>query len=169
MTFDIEGFTLRAGLGLEAEDRLLLGSHMVRGQHGGLFRLFNERYFQFIVWRALTPKWDVKVEHDYHDLVVFDSQRNYAAVFEMKPWKSADGKTEIPGIIRDVDKLVKRSSPVKGMIIFSANARGCFSANVNWLEEQIPSLEASKRTSFVFDTLNDKGCEIEFWLGIWLL
>ena len=168
MAFDVTDFVLRAGLGLEAEDRLLLGSHLVHGTHGGLWRLINERYFQFIVWRALAPKYAVKVETEGRaDLVLTEGESKY--VFEMKRWFSANGERELPSINLDIDKLRKSDAAIKGMIVFAAGARSTSVEHCSWLEEQLPRLRADQRHMHVFNTLDDKGQPKEFWLALWLV
>ncbi|MGO9135961.1 MAG: hypothetical protein ACLP8A_18215 [Methylovirgula sp.] len=169
MDFEFDDFVTRAGLGLEAEDHLLLGSGLVQGQHGGLSRLFNERYYQFIVWRAVSPRWNAKVEHKTHDLVIFDERGQYAVVIEMKAYGSKNGIEELPGIHSDLDKLSQCGGPIRAMMVFSTNPRGQSAENIKFLEEKIPRLISEGRKSYVFNTFNEKGEKYEFWLAVWLL
>lgn len=169
MIVDLDNLVARAGLGLEAEDRLLLGSRLVRGEQGGLIRLFNERYYQFIVWRSLSPTWNASVEHNRHDLVIFDEDGRYAAVFEMKSYGSEKGFRELPGIREDIKKLRECESPIRGIMIFSANPRKSTQSAMVFLEERIPELSDDKRRLYIFDSINHIGDEIEFWLGLWIL
>ena len=47
-----------AGSALEAEDRYVLGCSTATGKKGGLLRIPNERYYQFVVCRGLLSRWD---------------------------------------------------------------------------------------------------------------
>jgi hypothetical protein len=74
-----------AGMSLEAEDRYMLGAVTANrvayeGESGGILRINNERYYQFIVARALMSSmpYKVKVEVDSHDLL---------SVAEIGSWK----------------------------------------------------------------------------------
>ena len=55
------------GLALQAEDCLLRAAVHHRGERGGLVRLRNERYYQFIIWRAALSKWHAEVERNARD------------------------------------------------------------------------------------------------------
>jgi hypothetical protein len=41
------------GLAPEIEDRVIEAAVVRRGEQGGLARMENERYHQFVIWRAL--------------------------------------------------------------------------------------------------------------------
>lgn len=169
MEFDVDHFVRRAGLALEVEDRLLLGNSRIHGENGGLIRLYNERYYQFIIWRAVNSIWRAECEHEYRDLVVFAGSEKPHAIFEMKRWYSNDGRRELHGIRGDLDKLTKSDAPVCGMIIFSINPRGHFLKNTKVLEEEIPQLRSVDCKHHIFNTFNKEGDPVEFWLGLWLV
>ena len=57
------------GLALQAEDRLVRAVYH-KGEQGGLVRMQNERYYQFIVWRAIPPKWHADLERRSHDIIL---------------------------------------------------------------------------------------------------
>ncbi len=144
MAFSAEDFIIRAGLGLEVEDRVLLGSHLVQGTHGGLLRLNNERYYQSIVWRALTPKYRVVTEREGNsDLVLVDGDQKH--FFEMKRWMSAYGEKEVRPINEDIARLDRSTAHAIGMIIFSAHDIGDSEKQMLWLEGRIPRLQKGKR------------------------
>lgn len=169
--FDLQEFLLRAKIALENEDRVLMGAHLARGEHGGLLRLTNERYYQFIVWRAIVPVWKARVECDRHDLVVFDVNGAYSAVFEMKLWMSTNGLQELAGIRSDIVKLNARESPCRCIMLFSANPPGKHIEQAEWLEDRLRLSELSPegRLTAAFATKNELGGDSEFWLGIWKL
>ena len=168
MAFDAADFIMRAGLGLEAEDRVLLGSHLVQGTHGGLLRLNNERYYQSIVWRALTPKYRVKTEGENRtDLIIIDAKEQYR--FEMKRWMGTSGYDELPSINKDIDKLQGSRGYAGGIIIFSAQHVGETDKQMLWLEDEVPRLKAGTRYSHAFETRDEKNGTREFWIALWML
>ncbi len=66
-----------AGAALEAEDRFFLGAISANqtaypGGKGGILRINNERYYQFIIARALASSFPfaAAIEVDSHDLVL---------------------------------------------------------------------------------------------------
>jgi hypothetical protein len=82
-------FISRVGAALEAEDRLILGSSILRHdvKKGGILRLNHERYYQSISWRAMLSRWNAAIEyHSRYDLVLFDADKpeTLYAVFELK-------------------------------------------------------------------------------------
>jgi hypothetical protein len=102
----LKEFISLSGAAIEEEDRIILGRSYVRGVPCGILRLNNERYYQFICWKACMARWDADVEaHGQHDLVlsVPSETGKLLAVFEMKRWMSPGGETEIPGIRGDLE------------------------------------------------------------------
>lgn len=160
---------LRAGLGLEAEDRLILGAGQVRGEHGGILRLVNERYYQFIVWRSVLPKWPSAVEIDYHDLIIDNgSSRTPLAIVEMKNWVSGSGNKEIPGIKNDVAKLRDAQAQNCGLMLFSVNPIDATDSNVAALEKLVFTDAAiPRRSMYRFQTIDARGRKVEFWVSLW--
>jgi len=164
--------TIRAGAALEAEDRLIMGSGHVRGEVGGLLRLPNERYYQFILWRAVLSSWAAKVEEERHDLVIFDPEETakYLVIVEMKKWMSEDGEREIPWIVEDIRRLSSCESPNSALIIFSENPKGDMETNLAWLEERIfPNAPPPKHETYCFPTFSPYNPRDawEFWIAAW--
>ncbi len=172
-----------AGAALKEEDRLLLKAFRKNkiaypGESGGILRLNNERYYQFIVARSLarTFPYPAAVEIDTHDLVLRypGDKSRWFAVCEMKRWMSSPGGQEIPSIARDFTKLRKCKSDHSIMMIFSANPLSKHSPE-SGTKEQLKFLSDSLGTSlvkdcaewktYVFPTRNPKGEKVEFWIG----
>ena len=91
-----------AGAALETEDRFCLGAIAANqiaypDEKGGILRINNERYYQFIVARALTSsyRFSATIEIGGHDLVVSypGNPTKWFAIVEMKRWMSDKGET----------------------------------------------------------------------------
>ena len=168
-------FTSRAGTALEAEDRLILGSGMLRNEKGGILRLNNERYYQFILWRAMLSRWRCVTEYkDRRDLVLFEQDRpdEVHAEFELKRWMSGGGERELPGFILDIRRLKNTTVPRAAFVVFSANPRGGMLENIEkhlekGLKKQDNSIDLPQRHTYCFPTIDTQGKEVEFWLGVW--
>ena len=103
------------GRALEFEDRFMIGCTTVRSElYGeeeprGLLRLANERYYQFVVSRALLSNYayHVGVERGTHDFVISAKagEKSWLAVGEMKKWFSSVEEAEMPGMRADIQKL----------------------------------------------------------------
>ena len=167
--FDLRDFVEKVGAELAAEDQILRKAFAARGCIGGLHRNFNERYFQFIVWRAAVVDWDAKVEIAYQDLVLSDAEDIPSfAVIEMKTYGSANGQREIKPIKGDLAKLIGTSLSVAVMMIFSINPRGSTENNLDLLQADT-ELHFKERHHFKFETLTTARDEVEFWVAGWLI
>lgn len=161
-----------AGVALETEDRYLLGcvaanKDVYEGDPGGLLRINNERYYQFIVARSLmsSSAYRVRVEVDTHDLVLEPAKTGMrSAIIEMKRWMSGSGETELPGISADVQKLRRAVAQVKIMLIFSANPKGQMQKQLGWLTSRVGLSEAVWKT-YCFTTINRQGEMCDFWIA----
>lgn len=109
-----------------------------KNKSGGLLRINNERYYQFIIAKGLIAEYEypIEIEKNTYDLVVLDGNR-YKTVVEMKRWMSSTGKSEIDGIKVDINnKLLPSDSERALMLIFSANPSSIsIQENVSWLSE----------------------------------
>jgi hypothetical protein len=158
MTITVHELVKVVGAELEAEDRSF--------DPGGILRIWNERYYQFVACRGLHRCGrDVKSEHRSHDLVIFVEGKPNAFI-EMKCWGSANGIRELRGIASDVQQKLMplASSSTAFMIIFSANPRDQTKQNLAFLEEKIPELAIYEREIYPFPTFDPK---IEFWVAGW--
>jgi len=165
----LRDFVIRAGTALEAEDRLIIGAGRVRGETGGILRLDNERYYQFIVWRSILPRWGAAVEQNAHDLVIFDdhNRNKYYAIFEIKRWMSGSGRKEILGMKKDIKKLQQCDASNAFLVIFSANERNDRITQIDWLENKLFQEMRPEREEYCFNTINEDAKEVEFWVGAW--
>ena len=152
------------GAALEAEDRFFLGSVAAnpayRGEKGGTLRIKNERYYQFVVARALASSFPYLAEVekvDKHDLVLWRPGDRSApfAVVEMKRWMGVGDEAGIPAITENIKKLSGARAEHALMLIFSVNPVG-----------------TTRRTGddsgwehYPFQTLNRDGDEVEFWVA----
>lgn len=136
---------------------------------GGLLKIRNERYYQFVIARHLIGAQDrrVAVEVDQHDLVLFDaSSRAYGIAIEMKRWMSYGGDSEIKGIKRDISEKLCRSKANSGlMMIFSANEPGQTQENIAYLSKELCVEDASAWHVASFPTIDDASKAVEFWVA----
>lgn len=191
MTSEVSVTTLQelvslAKEGLEKEDRAfragLANNLRCAGQHGGILRIINERYYQFVVARSFAERlpFIVQVEDCHRDLTLslpqsIDTQRPRYAVIEMKCWMSASGNRELKGISIDIEENLMNDIKDKDisdefralrgfMLIFSSNPPNQYKKQLNWLAEKLHTDE-SDWYALKFDTENDKGEPIEFWVA----
>src|SRR5580698_4899764 len=88
-----------SGAELEAEDRRIRDAVHGRGEHGGLVLRRDERYYQYITWRAVLPRWHTKLEQGGRDMVIWAEGVEHH--FEMKNWRAYS-----PGILQnDIKRL----------------------------------------------------------------
>lgn len=108
------------GRALEYEDRFIVGCTTVNKRlyddelPGGLLRIANERYYHFVVARALMSnyRYRVSIEKKTYDFIVAaGSDNEWLAVGEMKTWLSASGRPEIPRMKDDISKLRSSGMP----------------------------------------------------------
>ena len=172
---------------LEMEDRFLLGAVAANRKAypdrnggaggvraaGGILRINNERYYQFVIARALVSSfpYEVVLERDTHDLVILDNKdkTKWFAAVEMKRWMSNSGESEIPGIRYDIEnKLtpVKVSGKASNalMLVFSANEEGKTEENIDWLADRL-STQKSNWVVCQFPTISPEGKPVDFWVA----
>lgn len=162
-----------SALALEAEDRYILGAVTANkaaysGESGGILRINNERYYQFIVARALMSSmpYRVQIEVDTHDLVLEEPETGERiAVIEMKRWMSPTGQPEIRGIVHDMrEKLPNSAGKSKIMLIFSANPIGSMRDQLEWLSTRL-DIDAKEWVSHAFPTVSKCGESVEYWVA----
>jgi hypothetical protein len=119
-----------SGSALQIEDCVLLTSVaknqlVYPNENGGILRFNNERYYQFVIARALVAEieYRVQIEVETHDLLL-GLPREPFAVVEMKRWMSSTGESEIPAILHDLHKkLPNAKAEIKLMMIFCQSSR----------------------------------------------
>lgn len=113
------------GRALEQEDRFITGCVTLNhhlygdGKPGGLLRFSNERYYQFIICRALMSayRYRVTLEEERRDFVLRESATSTCpcAISEMKTWLSSRPETGLAGMRTDLTKL--RTIDVPGFFL----------------------------------------------------
>ena len=160
-----------AGKALEIEDQHILDAVAKNrtaydGESGGIIRFNNERFYQFVVAKALisTMPYRVGVEIDSHDLVLKNPTTSEKfAVVEMKRWMTGVGNRELPKIRIDIhEKLPRAQSELKLMLVFSANPVGQMLENIEWLSEKLV-VSKDLWVTHCFSTFDQQGVPIEFW------
>jgi hypothetical protein len=144
-----------AGRALEAEDRYLANCFKARhwkGSEHGICAWWNERYYQFVIWRELMSSfpWRPELEWNLHDLAFFDNETDTdvpVAVAEIKLWASQSGTSELPAIKADMNALGLLRIPGV-MLIFTAQLSGEAEDNFCWLAERL----AVSRAGAVLDS-----------------
>jgi hypothetical protein len=167
-----------AGTALEAEDRYIreaIAANPIAYPNGrdGILRINNERYYQFIVARALVSSFPfaVTVEVGSHDLVLRypHSPEKWFAVVEMKRWMSVEGEQEISAILRDInEKLRPAAADHALMVLFSANPRGTTKTQLGWLTNRLniaATVDPDVWECYSFPTLDSQGKDVEFWVA----
>jgi len=152
-----------AGLELQSEDCAIRAAVHSRGDRGGLARIINERYYQFVVWRAALRKWHAEVERGTHDLQL--SLGDDRHIFEMKCWRGEEG-SDWPNIQRDIDKLRARPTCQGYVMVFSYNPLPDTSGNIAFLRENLKGV-SWPQADYRFRTEDKEGQPIEFWVAAW--
>jgi len=165
MTIDVDKLVSMAGAALEAEDRYVLGCSKITGKTGGILRILNERYYQFIACRGWLSRWNTIPELRAHDAVIFEDKEEIA-IIEMKRWNTTKGVSEIPGINSNIETLKAVSVPAF-MIIFSANETTQTNDNFAFLYEKLPVLKDCPTKLYGFPTINTLQAEVDFWVAGW--
>lgn len=160
----LEEVITRGSLALQVEDCAIRAAVRHRGERGGLVRLQNERFYQFIVWRAILPVWHAVVELGWRDLIVDDGHDRHH--FEMKKWMTAAGETEIAGMKNDVAKL-KASQKNGYLIVFSANPPEATDGSFAYLLSMVGDLDSSAGKHAAFLTEDQDGRSTHFWVAGW--
>jgi hypothetical protein len=156
------------GFALHSEDCALRASFHLRGEFGGLDRMQNERYHQFIIWRAILSAWDAEIErHGRTDIIVRRNIENVAELhhFELKNWRGETGNGQIPKIQRDVPRAQRWERGY--VLITSINPPHVTDKNLDDVPKEVHGLLAAQRQDFRFATEGRKGEPLEFWLAGW--
>ena len=152
------------GLALQAEDCSIRAAMLHHGRSGGLIHAQNERFHQFVVWRAILPLWSAEIERDGStDLLLHSEDGDHH--FEMKNWRSINGNTEIAAIQRDIEKLRHRTSGY--ILITSGNPSNQSDENFKFLSSRLKGIDPWQRCEFRFVTENEHGKAIDFWIAGW--
>ena len=166
-----------AGFALEVEDRLFLGDIAANqvaynNESGGILRINNERYYQFIIARALTSSYpfNVTVEHKTHDLVLRypDNLSKWFAVVEIKRWMSNRGNIEQDRISKDIEKLQRVNAENALILIISANPKKSTEKNLGELSKELgltQNEDSSIWNWYSFPTIDCLGHEVEFFIA----
>jgi hypothetical protein len=94
MTIGVDELVSIAGAALEAEDRYVLGCSTITAKNGGILRIANERYYQFVACLGWLSRWNTMPELRAHDAVILEDDKEVATI-EMKKWLSETGETEV--------------------------------------------------------------------------
>lgn len=112
----------------------------------------NERYYQFIIWRALMSAsssfpWRSERERGGHDLAFYDDKTDaLVAVAEMKNYFSNEGTKEIPGIKTGVDLKLGILKIPGVMLILTVRAKGN-DEPLEFLSQQLGIEQSAFKTS----------------------
>jgi hypothetical protein len=144
---------------LEAEDRYLLECATTRrwrdrDRPAGICDNINERYYQFVIWRALMRSfpWRPRTEDQRYDLAFYDDEANQlVAVAEIKGWWSSSGRGEIAGIRRDMEHKLGILKIPAVMLILTSQRKADADGNLQWLATQL-GVPAASMISRSFDT-----------------
>ncbi len=157
------------GLALQAEDCAIRAALHHRSEHGGVARMENERYHQFVIWRAVLPVWHAVLEReDSTDIIISrDGVKHY---FELKNWRN---ESQLSSINRDVTKLRSRE---KGyLLITSGNPSDITGgspednteSNLKHIIGKVAGLETDSQEFYGFKTETTEGREIQYWIAGW--
>ncbi len=164
MSSALEDVVRLGGLALQKEDCLIRAAMQCRGKHGGLALNENERYHQFIIWRAVLPLWDAVTERDQDtDLILKRDGEQYH--FELKNWRGKSGNEQLPDIRRDFGKMQSKKNGY--ILITSGNPHEETNKNFDCLEKEVAGLSAAGRQVYRFATENPEGTATEYWVAGW--
>jgi hypothetical protein len=150
------------GLALQSEDCAIQAALHHRGEHGGLVHMENERYHQFIIWRAILPIWHAVLEREENTDIII-SRDGVKHFFELKNWRSGSGNREIAPITRDVQKLQSRENGY--LLLTSTNPADQTYKNIEYLLGKVAGLEISSQEIFTFPTKKIDGSDFEYWIA----
>jgi hypothetical protein len=121
---------------------------------------YNERFLQYIIFRSLylslTPKQYLgEAERERFDINIskLPNTQNYAALLEIKCWRSVDGESELQKIKGDINKLNQKGCP-GFIIICTFNHKDQTNENINFLKERL-SLGNNEIKQYSF-TMNEE-------------
>jgi hypothetical protein len=152
-----------AGRALETEDQELKKIFNGRGQAGGILRNELERYYQYIFWKAILPKYDAKLRFKHAEGYVPDLQLDYNGVsyfFEMKYW----AEEHLRRIKADIKKVGIYTTGGY-LVVFSANPAEKTEENLKLIDDLLAT--EARQGLYSFGTTNQVGRAVEFWVGIW--
>jgi hypothetical protein len=152
------------GLALQAEDCAIQAALHHRGEHGGLVHMENERYHQFIIWRAVLPIWHAVLERENSTDIII-SRDGVKHHFELKNWRSASGNKELAPITRDVQKLQSREN--RYLLITAANPADQTDENIQYLLSKVARLDIGTQEIFQFPTKKIDGSDFKYWIAGW--
>jgi hypothetical protein len=153
------------GLALQAEDCLVKAAVRHRGEHGGLVRMENERYHQFIIWRAVLPLWHAELERDDNSDLVLRSE-NEVHYFELKNWRGRYGETQVRQMQNDVDRKLRRRANGY-LVVTSMNPESSTKTAVEYLTSTLTGLQTGTWLHYQFPTEGRDGAPIMFWIAGW--
>jgi hypothetical protein len=175
----LKEFVYRAGIGLENEDRSIIGSSIIHNRIGGILISPQEMFFQYIIWKSVYNVWNIGVERNFfgnqYDFVKFIDNGNKVCdcYFELKKWFTPQGEQEIPGICEDIRRLIIDEINNSVFILVSANERGQMMKQIKWLSTRVFNscgfkLPNDQMESFCFDTISPfVENHSEFWIAAW--
>jgi hypothetical protein len=121
---------------LEIENRHLAScckEHHWKGHEPSICARWDERYYQFAIWRELMScfRWRPELEWGHHDLAFFDNEADSIpeAIAEIRLWGSENGLAELPSMRTDMDKFKTRTMPGVMLILtahLAKDAQGNF-------------------------------------------
>jgi len=155
---DLQELVECAGRALKSEERYLTACALAHGWvHGwvGIRANVNEHYLQSVIWRALMSSfpWRPEVESaGRHDLAFYDGESSkLVAIAELKGWWSRDGKSEIPGMLKNISDLATKNVPGV-MLIVTQHAKGeKAKENLKVLANEL-GVDQDKFVTYAFDT-----------------
>jgi hypothetical protein len=152
------------GLALQAEDCAIRAALHHRAEHDGLVHMENERYYQFIIWRAVLPIWHAVLEReDATDIIVSkDGIKHY---FELKNWRGKTGNDQFGSIRKDIRRLQPRENG--HLLITSGNPVGQTDKNIEYILDNVDGLGDSSKRVFKFSTEKHDGSALESWIAGW--
>lgn len=163
---DLDELVRIACYALEQEDRYITGCTRVMnklygedGKPPGILRFLNERFYQYVMVRALMSKYKFKIdlEKETYDIVLLSREsiapKKYIAVGEMKKWMSTKGETDIPKIKKDIDKLSVAPNAASFLIILTAWDPKDKEKNIAFLVNQLSLNEENLAGPYTFPTI----------------
>jgi hypothetical protein len=157
---DVKRLVKCAKQALESEDRYIANCFRARrwkGGERGICTCWNERYYQFLIWRELmySFRWRPKPEWNLYDLAFFDNETDAdvpVAVAEIKGWGSYTGLPELDGIRSDIRALSLLQIPGV-MLVLTAQLVREAEDNFGWLADQLSVSRNNMETaSFTIST-----------------
>ncbi len=148
------------GFALQAEDCLVRAAVYHRHEHGGLARMENERYHQFVVWRAILPLWDAELERDESNDLILRFEGGDPHYFEMTNWRGATGNAQLPKIRRDIEKLQHQINGY--LLVTSINPPEQTVKIFDYLTKKVSGLQEDARQEYKFMTEGRDGNPLEF-------